>query len=80
MWLRLAVGKDMSNERSAYPRFIVPTWPGEPFMLIAERGKFEYGPFEAGDFVVSEDNALYYFDGAAHPIRLRVSLQSGSTA
>jgi hypothetical protein len=67
----------MSDERSVYPRFIVPTWPGEPFMLIAERGKFEYGPFDPGDFAVSEDNALYYSDGASHPIQLRVSLQVG---
>ena len=67
----------MSDERSAYPRFIVPTWPGEPFVLIAERGKFEYGPFEAGDFAVSKDNALYYSDGASHPIQLRISLQVG---
>jgi hypothetical protein len=61
-------GQDMSDERSVYPRFIVPTWPSEPFMLIAERGKFEYGPFEEGDFLVSEeDNDLYYSDGASHP-------------
>jgi hypothetical protein len=67
----------MSDERSVHPRFIVPAWPGEPFMLIAERGKYEYGPFETGDFAVSEDNSLYYSDGASHPIQLRVSLQVG---
>jgi hypothetical protein len=67
----------MSNDRYAHPRFIVPSWPEEPFMLLAERGKFEYGPFEAGDFGVSEDNVLWYSDGASHPIQLRVSLQVG---
>ena len=35
------------------------------------------GRFEAGDFAVSEDNALYYSDGASHPIQLRISLQVG---
>jgi hypothetical protein len=66
----------MSDERYAHPRFIVPSWPEEPFMLLAERGKFEYGPFEAGDFGVYEDNVLCYSVGdGTHPIQLRVSLQ-----
>jgi hypothetical protein len=68
----------MSDERYAHPRFIVPSWPDEPFMLLAERGKFEYGPFEAGDFGVYEDNVLWYSVGdGTHPIQLRVSLQVG---
>jgi len=47
-------------------------------VLLAERGKFEYGPFEAGDFAVGEDNELWYSVGdGTHPIGLRVSLQVG---
>jgi hypothetical protein len=67
----------VSDEYDDHPRYIVPVWPNEPFVLLAERDKIEYGPFRAGDFVIDEDNALYYLDGASHPITLRVSLQAG---
>ncbi len=67
----------MNDERDAQPRFIMPSWPEEPFMLLAERGKYEHGPFESGDFAVYDDNVLWYSNYPGHPFQLRVSLQVG---
>jgi hypothetical protein len=68
----------LSHEPADRPRFIVPTWPDEPFVLLAEKGKFELGSFTAGSWAIEEDNVLWCqpADGS-HPVQLRVTMQIG---
>jgi hypothetical protein len=46
-------------------------------VLVAERGKFEEGPFTAESFAVGQDNSLECWPESGHPVRLRVSMQVG---
>ena len=56
----------------------MPTWPDEPFVLLAEKGKFELGSFTADSWSIGEGNVLYCSpaDGS-HPVQLRVTMQIG---
>ena len=56
----------------------MPTWPDEPFVLLAEKGKFELGSFTADSWSIGEGNVLSCSpaDGS-HPVQLRVTMQIG---
>jgi len=68
----------LSHEPVDRPRYIVPTWPDEPFVLLAEKGKFDLGSFTADYWSIDEDNVLYCSPPeGGHPVQLRVTMQIG---
>lgn len=58
-------------------RYITPAWPDGEFNLLAEKGKFELGPFTADSWAEDDDGSLWWSHGVSHPVHLRVRMQTG---